>query len=194
MSEYLPAGVLLLAAMYTHAVELQHQALHHSAFRAAWPHRLVGVPLGLPLLVVYTNYRVRHLQHHRYLGTPNDTEFFGFDTRTPITAALLLRGMFDYARLLVVVRDVLRAATGRWRYEHGHLSATMRRHHRTPRPGRPNARRRNPRRYRPARPRPPNMARPARSTAATADRFGRKAVVSDRWLWFGESLATDGTA
>ncbi|CAM4527269.1 fatty acid desaturase [Nocardia ninae] len=121
------AGALLLAAMYTHAVELQHQALHHSAFRAAWPHRLVGVPLGLPLLVVYTNYRVRHLQHHRYLGTPNDTEFFGFDTRTPITAALLLRGMFDYARLLVVVRDVLRAATGRWRYEHGHLSATMRR-------------------------------------------------------------------
>ncbi|MFI9402483.1 fatty acid desaturase family protein [Nocardia sp. NPDC052316] len=121
------AGVLLLAAMYTHAVELQHQALHHSAFRAAWPHRLVGVPLGLPLLVVYTDYRVRHLQHHRHLGTPNDTEFFGFDTRKPLTVALLLRGMFDYARLFTVVRDVLRAATGRQRSEPGHLSATMRR-------------------------------------------------------------------
>ncbi|KAA8889064.1 fatty acid desaturase [Nocardia colli] len=120
-------GVLLLAAMYTHAVELQHQALHHSAFRTAWPHRLVGVPLGLPLLVVYTNYRVRHLQHHRYLGTPSDTEFFGFDTRKPLTVGLLLRGMFDYARLAVVIRDVLRAATGRWQYEHGDISATMRR-------------------------------------------------------------------
>lgn len=120
-------GVLLLAAMYTHAVELQHQALHHSAFRVAWPHRWVGVPLGLPLLVVYTNYRVRHLQHHRYLGTPRDTEFFGFDTRKPLTAGLLLRGMFDYARIVFVIRDVLRASTGRWRYEHGDISETMRR-------------------------------------------------------------------
>lgn len=120
-------GVLLLAAMYTHAVELQHQALHHSAFRAAWPHRLVGVPLGLPLLVVYSNYRVRHLQHHRYLGTPQDTEFFGFDIRKPLTVGLLLRGMFDYPRLVLVVRDVLRSATGRWRYEYGDISTLMRR-------------------------------------------------------------------
>ncbi|MFB8275447.1 hypothetical protein [Nocardia colli] len=50
------------------------------------------------------NYRVRHLQHHRYLGTPSDTEFFGFDTRKPLTVGLLLRGMFDYARLAVVIR------------------------------------------------------------------------------------------
>ncbi|MEU6205429.1 fatty acid desaturase [Micromonospora musae] len=121
------AGMVLLAAMYTHAVELQHQALHHSAFRAAWPHRLVGVPLGLPLLVVYTHYRVRHLQHHRHLGTPQDTEFFGFDTRKPLTKGALLRGLLDYPRLGVVVRDIVRAATGRWRYEFGDISATMHR-------------------------------------------------------------------
>ncbi|MDG4783342.1 fatty acid desaturase [Micromonospora sp. WMMD961] len=120
-------GVVLLAAMYTHAVELQHQALHHSAFRASWPHRLVGVPLGLPLLVVYSHYRVRHLQHHRYLGTPQDTEFFGFDTRVPLTRGMLLRGLFDYSRLAAVLRDVVRAATGRWRYEFGDISPTMRR-------------------------------------------------------------------
>jgi fatty acid desaturase len=122
-------GVLLLAAMYTHAVELQHQALHHSAFRVAWPHRLVGVPLGLPMLVVYSHYRIRHLQHHRHLGTPQDTEFFGFDTRKPLTIGLLLRGMFDYGRVIVVLRDVLRAAAGRWRYEYGEhgLSPAMRR-------------------------------------------------------------------
>ncbi|MFG1796536.1 fatty acid desaturase family protein [Nocardia sp. NPDC049149] len=124
---FLIVGVLLLAAMYTHAVELQHQALHHSAFRASWPHRLVGVPLGLPMLVVYTHYRIRHLQHHRHLGTPQDTEFFGFDTRKPLTVGLLLRGMFDYARVYFVLRDVVRAATGRWRYEYGDLSPAMRR-------------------------------------------------------------------
>ncbi|MFI6759757.1 fatty acid desaturase family protein [Micromonospora sp. NPDC050417] len=120
-------GVVLLAAMYTHAVELQHQCLHHSAFRKSWPHRLVGVPLGLPLLVVYSHYRLRHLQHHRYLGTPQDTEFFGFDTRQPITVAALLRGLLDYPRLGSVGWDVFRSATGRWSYQYGAVSPTMRR-------------------------------------------------------------------
>ncbi|WP_433119634.1 fatty acid desaturase family protein [Micromonospora sp. CA-246542] len=121
------AGVLLLAAMYTHAVELQHQCLHHSAFRRALPHRLVGVPLGIPLLVVYSHYRVRHLQHHRYLGTPQDTEFFGFDTRRPLTLGVLARGLLDYPRLAGVGLDVARSATGSWRYAHGDIAPAMRR-------------------------------------------------------------------
>ncbi|GII58657.1 hypothetical protein Pth03_70460 [Planotetraspora thailandica] len=120
-------GVVVLAAMYTHAVELQHQCLHHSAFRRAWPHRLIGVPLGIPLLVVYSHYRLRHLQHHRYLGTPQDTEFFGFDTRGPLTVGHLLRGLIDYPRLGSVLADVVRAATGRWAYQFGPVSPAMRR-------------------------------------------------------------------
>lgn len=121
------AGIVLLAAMFTHAVELQHQCLHHSAFRRALPHRLIGVPLGIPLLVVYSHYRVRHLQHHRFLGTPQDTEFFGFDTRGPLTPRALLRGLLDYPRLGTVAREVVRAATGRWRYAFGHVAPAMRR-------------------------------------------------------------------
>ncbi|WP_033343679.1 fatty acid desaturase family protein [Catenuloplanes japonicus] len=121
------AGVLLLAAMYTHAVELQHQALHHSAFTKSWPHRLVGVPLGLPLFVVYSHYRVRHLQHHRALGTPDDTEFFGFDTRKPLTFGLLARGLFDYPRLVSVLWEVVQSALGRWTYRYGDISPKMRR-------------------------------------------------------------------
>lgn len=121
------AGIVLLAAMYTHAVELQHQCLHHSAFRRTLPHRLVGVPLGMPLLVVYSHYRVRHLQHHRYLGTPQDSEFFGFDTRKPLTFAVLLRGLLDYLRLGTVILDTIRAAAGRWSYAYGHLAPAMRR-------------------------------------------------------------------
>src|ERR687895_932018 len=98
-------GVVILAAAYTHAVELQHQCLHHSSFRRSSLHRWIGVPLGIPLLVAYSHYRVRHLQHHRYLGTPKDAEFFGFDTRQPLTLSTLVKGMFDTTRLWAVGRD-----------------------------------------------------------------------------------------
>ena len=115
-------GVVLLAAVYTHMVELQHQCLHHTAFTSARLHRLVGVPLGLPLLVSYTHYRVRHLQHHKHLGTPMDSEFFGFDPRQPLTWRMLARGLFDYLRLVTVLRDIYRAWRGTWSYDVGTIS------------------------------------------------------------------------
>lgn len=115
-------GIIALAATYVHAVELQHQCLHHSAFRRAPYHRLIGIPLGLPMLVSYSHYRVRHLQHHRYLGTTQDAEFFGFDARQPLSCTALLGGMFDYLRFIAVVRDVAQSAAGRWRYTLGAIS------------------------------------------------------------------------
>jgi fatty acid desaturase len=121
------AGILILGALYTHMVELQHQCLHHSAFTTAKPHRIVGVPLGLPLLVSYSHYRVRHLQHHRHLGTPQDSEFFGFDTRKPLTWGLLARGTFDYGRLLTVAREIYRSWRGTWQYDAGDISDRRRR-------------------------------------------------------------------
>ncbi|MEU6217255.1 fatty acid desaturase [Streptomyces sp. NPDC047022] len=121
------AGIVLLAAIYTHMVELQHQCLHHSAFTSAKPHRLVGVPLGLPLMVSYTHYRVRHLQHHKFLGTPQDSEFFGFDTRAPLTWGMLLRGAFDYGRLLQIARQIGRSWLGTWEYDAGEISERRRR-------------------------------------------------------------------
>ncbi|MFI7104523.1 fatty acid desaturase family protein [Streptomyces sp. NPDC050161] len=120
-------GALLLGALYTHMVELQHQCLHHSAFRSSKIHRLVGIPLGVPLLVSYSHYRVRHLQHHRYLGTPQDSEFFGFDTRKPITSGMLLRGLLDYSRIVIVLRDVLRSWSGSWSYDIGQIAERRRR-------------------------------------------------------------------
>ena len=120
-------GVVILAAAYTHAVELQHQCLHHSAFRNPRLHRIVGFPLGLPMLVAFSHYRVRHLQHHRYLGTPDDTEFFGFDTRQKLTIGTLARGMFDVTRLVAVGRDIARCVTGRWTYDLGQISPKSRR-------------------------------------------------------------------
>ncbi|MGW7520031.1 fatty acid desaturase family protein [Streptomyces sp. NPDC054796] len=120
-------GACLLGAVYTHMVELQHQCLHHSSFRSSRPHRLVGVPLGAPLLVAYSHYRVRHLQHHRHLGTPQDSEFFGFDTRKPLTWGQLLRGAFDYARLLGVARDIGLSLANRWTYDLGQIAERRRR-------------------------------------------------------------------
>ncbi|MBC2905944.1 fatty acid desaturase family protein [Streptomyces cupreus] len=127
-SSYLAAaaGVVILGAVYTHAVELQHQCLHHSAFRSSRMHRVVGVPLGTPMLVSYSHYRVRHLQHHRYLGTPQDTEFFGFDTRKPLTLGALAKGLFDVSRLVGVARDIAQCVPGRWQYDMGQIAPKSR--------------------------------------------------------------------
>lgn len=120
------AGSTLLGAMYTHMVELQHQCIHHSAFRRARLHRIVGIPLGIPLLVSYSHYRVRHLQHHRYLGTPDDSEFFGFDTRKDLTWFSLARGLFDYPRFITVLKDIFSSWTGQWAYGQGRISERRR--------------------------------------------------------------------
>ncbi|MDN3294962.1 fatty acid desaturase [Streptomyces ficellus] len=120
-------GVFVLGALYAHMVELQHQCLHHSAFTAAKPHRIVGIPLGLPMLVSFSHYRVRHLQHHASLGTPQDSEFFGFDTRAPLTWSVLARGTFSYDRFLIVAREIVRSWRGTWKYDAGQIAERRRR-------------------------------------------------------------------
>lgn len=71
-------GVGLLGAMFAHAVELQHQALHNTGFRSKLANRAVGVPLGVPMLVSFSAYQASHLRHHRNLGTPENEEFFDY--------------------------------------------------------------------------------------------------------------------
>ncbi|MFD3326566.1 fatty acid desaturase family protein [Streptomyces sp. NPDC058701] len=115
-------GVVLIGAMYSHWLELQHQCLHHSAFRRARLHRLAGVPLGVPMLVSYSHYRVRHLQHHRYLGTDQDSEFFGFDSRQLVTWSALIREALAFGRVIGAVADIVRCWTGTWSYDMGQIS------------------------------------------------------------------------
>ena len=69
-------GIVILGAMFAHAVELQHQCLHYTAFRLRPLNRIVGIMLGLPTLTSFHAYRRSHLDHHRNLGTPNDQTFF----------------------------------------------------------------------------------------------------------------------
>src|ERR1041384_1865877 len=56
---------LLLGLAYAHAVELQHQCLHNTAYRSRTWGRVVGVLLGLPSLVSFSDYQNSHLKHHR---------------------------------------------------------------------------------------------------------------------------------
>lgn len=71
-------GTVLLGAMFAHAVELQHQCLHYTAFQSRSLNRVVGILLGLPMLTSFHAYRRSHLDHHRNLGTPGDTPFFSY--------------------------------------------------------------------------------------------------------------------
>ncbi|MFE2923586.1 fatty acid desaturase family protein [Streptomyces goshikiensis] len=120
-------GVVLTGAMYAHWLELQHQCLHHSAFRRARWHRIAGIPLGVPMLVSYSHYRVRHLQHHRYLGTDQDSEFFGFDSRQPVTWGALAREALAFSRLGGAAMDIVRAWTGSWTYDTGQIAPARKR-------------------------------------------------------------------
>ncbi|MEE8583708.1 MAG: fatty acid desaturase, partial [Acidobacteriota bacterium] len=71
-------GTIVLGLMYAHAVELQHQCLHNTAFSSKGWNRLVGFLLGLPTLVSHSDYQHQHLRHHRYLGREGDREFFNY--------------------------------------------------------------------------------------------------------------------
>lgn len=100
-------AMVLLGLMYAHGAELQHQALHNTAFPSKSWNRLVGFFLGLPMLVSFSDYQHSHLRHHRLLGTKDDREFFsyGYERLTslkPLLAHLLmLRHYRDVAGFIV---------------------------------------------------------------------------------------------
>lgn len=71
-------SVITLGFMYAHAIELQHQALHYTAYKSKKLNRVVGVFLGIPMLVSFTDYQVHHWSHHKNLGTEENKEFFNY--------------------------------------------------------------------------------------------------------------------
>ena len=71
-------GILFIGAMFAHALEIQHQCLHFSAFKSRRTNKIVGILLGLPTLTSFHAYRRSHLEHHRKLGTSADTPFFTY--------------------------------------------------------------------------------------------------------------------
>jgi fatty acid desaturase len=74
--------MFLLGAMFAHCIELQHQCLHHTAYRSRRWNRFIGVLLGLPSLVSFSDFQHSHMRHHRHLGTAQDKEFFDHDYKS----------------------------------------------------------------------------------------------------------------
>ncbi len=98
------AGIFLIGAMMAHAIELQHQTLHGTAFHNRSLNRAMGFLLGLPALVSYRHYQIAHLRHHRYCGTSKDSEFFVYSSANGSGDVMTyLRAAFNYRRLKKVV-------------------------------------------------------------------------------------------
>jgi len=80
-------SVIVMGLMYAHLVTLQHECLHEHAYHRRWVNRLVGLMCGLFVLSSYSHFKYEHLQHHAFLGTPKNQEFFSYhfhDLGTPL--------------------------------------------------------------------------------------------------------------
>lgn len=102
-----------LGLMYAHGVELQHQALHNSAFPSKFWNRAVGFFMGLPLLVSFSDYQYSHLRHHRLLGTGDDREFFNYGYNHLTSLKPLLMHLFMVRHYLDVTGFIGNALLGR---------------------------------------------------------------------------------
>lgn len=106
-------GYLLAAAMMAHGVELQHQALHNTGFSKKRLNHSVGFFLGLPLLISYSHYRDRHLHHHNYVGTEQDSEFFQFSKEGNDKVLRFVFNLFMIPHWFRVVKYVGMALVGK---------------------------------------------------------------------------------
>lgn len=105
--------MLLLGLMYAHGIELQHQCLHNTAYRSKRWNRIVGVLLGMPLLVSFSDYQNSHMKHHRLLGTPEDREFFNYGYESLTTIRKFIPHLFMVYHYKDVAVFIFRALTGR---------------------------------------------------------------------------------
>jgi fatty acid desaturase len=105
--------MILLGLMYAHFVELQHQCLHNTAYRSTGWNRFIGVLLGLPTLVSFSDYQCSHMKHHRLLGTPADREFFNYDYESLTTMRYFIPHMLMFPHHRNVARSISCAVRGR---------------------------------------------------------------------------------
>ncbi len=104
---------LLLGIAYAHAVELQHQCLHNTAYHSKFWNRLVGVLFGLPSLVSFSDYQNSHLKHHRLLGTPEDKEFFNYSYEKLNSLTTLIPHLWMVRHHRDIASYILKSALGK---------------------------------------------------------------------------------
>lgn len=107
------APSVFLGLMYAHAVELQHQCLHNTAFRGRPWNRRIGIMLGMPLLVSFSDYQNSHMRHHKLLGTPEDREFFNYGYESLTTVKALIPHVFMWRHYCDVAVFISKALVGK---------------------------------------------------------------------------------
>lgn len=106
-------GIFLIGAMFTHAVEIQHQCLHFSAFHSRRINKIIGIMLGLPTLTSFHAYRRSHLEHHRNLGTSNDTPFFTYKFVVKPSIGALFYDLFGISHIKASLSAIFGAGDSR---------------------------------------------------------------------------------
>ncbi len=107
------AAAIVIGLMYAHLVELQHECLHEHAYNQRWLNRLVGFACGVPMMSSFWHYKYDHLQHHAYLGTPQNREFFNYRFRDLGSVPGFLRSCFHLGRYKDVGVNIGRSLVGR---------------------------------------------------------------------------------
>lgn len=104
------AATLGLGLIFAHGLELQHEALHGIFLSGETANRLAGSLLGAPMLASFTDTRIRHLHHHRHVGTPADV--FDRSCRDFTNRRAILLHIFDPARLPAFLQATFMLARG----------------------------------------------------------------------------------
>ncbi|MBX9572506.1 MAG: fatty acid desaturase [Candidatus Obscuribacterales bacterium] len=105
-------GLIIQGAMYVHMIELQHSILHMQVFESPKVARIVGFFLGLPMMISFSDFQYRHLRHHKFLGTAQNTETFNYSHSKLNTVSGFLAATFDYSRWKTMRDRLIKAFTG----------------------------------------------------------------------------------
>lgn len=105
-------GALVQGAMYVHLIELQHSVLHLHFSDSHRVNRVLGVLLGLPMLISFSDFQYKHLRHHKHLGTMLNTETFTYQHEEINSPGAFAHAMFDYSRCVTLAQRIFKSLKG----------------------------------------------------------------------------------
>jgi fatty acid desaturase len=97
-----------LGMLFGHMTGLQHEAAH-GILVSRKANYLVGVLLGIPVNISFTYYKLDHMKHHLFLGTPKNNEIFVSRDVTGLNLATLLKNIFMLTHHQDMLRNFLHA-------------------------------------------------------------------------------------
>lgn len=103
---------LIQGLMFAHFTELQHELLHSHGFSSNRINRFLGFFCGIFMGSSFSHYRYSHLIHHKFLGTPKNSEFFIYPKRGLNSPLKLALAALDPSRFFRVGRLMAHCLTG----------------------------------------------------------------------------------